>query len=81
MKALRSQRRFAGNSSPADAGWAGTYGAGLRISELLALRVQDVARDRRVLVIKGKGGVNVWPLTAVSVEVVAVACAPDKQGP
>ena len=46
------------------------YAGGLRISELLALRVQDMARDRRMLVIKGKGGrERLSPLTAVSVEV------------
>ena len=45
------------------------YAAGLRISELLALRVQDMARDRQMLVIKGKGGrERLAPLTAVSVE-------------
>ena len=32
------------------------YAGGLRISELLALRVQDMVRDRQMLVIKGKGG-------------------------
>ena len=59
------------------------YAAGLRISELLALRVQDVARDRRVLVIKGKGGrERLAPLTAVSVEVARLWLAHrDKQGP
>lgn len=46
------------------------YAAGLRISELLALRVQDIARDRQVLIVKGKGGrERLVPLTAVSVEV------------
>ena len=46
------------------------YAGGLRISELLALRVQDMARDRQMLVIKGKGGrERLSPLTAVSVEV------------
>ena len=46
------------------------YAGGLRISELLALRVQDMAGDRQMLVIKGKGGrERLSPLTAVSVEV------------
>ena len=46
------------------------YAAGLRISELLALRVQDIARDRQVLVVKGKGGrERLVPLTAVSIKV------------
>ena len=46
------------------------YAGGLRISELLALRVQDMVRDRQMLVIKGKGGrERLSPLTAVSVEV------------
>ena len=46
------------------------YAGGLRISELLALRVQDMAGDRKMLVIKGKGGrERLSPLTAVSVEV------------
>ena len=46
------------------------YAGGLRISELLALRVQDIARDRQILVVKGKGGrERMVPLTAVSVEV------------
>ena len=46
------------------------YAGGLRISELLALRGQDMAGDRQVLVIKGKGGrERLSPLTAVSVEV------------
>ena len=46
------------------------YAGGLRISELLALRVQDMARDRQMLVIKGKGGrERLSPLTAVSIEV------------
>ena len=46
------------------------YAAGLRISELLTLRVQDMARDRQMLVIKGKGGrERLAPLTAVSVAV------------
>ena len=46
------------------------YAGGLRISELLALRVQDMVRNRQMLVIKGKGGrERLSPLTAVSVEV------------
>ena len=46
------------------------YAAGLRISELLALRVQDLSRDRQVLVIKGKGGrERLAPLTAISIKV------------
>ena len=46
------------------------YAGGLRISELLALRVQDMVRDRQMLVIKGKGGrERLSPMTAVSVEV------------
>jgi len=46
------------------------YAAGLRVSELLALRVQDIAKDRHTLIIKGKGGrERLAPLTSVSVEV------------
>ena len=46
------------------------YAAGLRISELLALRVHDIAKDRNTLIIKGKGGrERLAPLTSVSVQV------------
>ena len=46
------------------------YAAGLRISELLALRVHDIARDRNTLLITGKGGrERLAPLTPVSVQV------------
>ena len=59
------------------------YAAGLRISELLALRVQDIARDRQVLVVKGKGGrERLVPLTAVSIEVALLWLAHrDANGP
>jgi len=59
------------------------YAGGLRISELLALRVQDMARDRQMLVIKGKGGrERLSPLTAVSVEVARLWLAHrDADGP
>ena len=47
------------------------YAAGLRISELLNLRVQDIARDRYpTLCITGKGGrERLAPLIDVSVQV------------
>ena len=59
------------------------YAGGLRISELLALRVQDMAGDRKMLVIKGKGGrERLSPLTAVSVEVARLWLAHrDADGP
>ena len=59
------------------------YAGGLRISELLALRVQDMAGDRQMLVIKGKGGrERLSPLTAVSVEVARLWLAHrDSDGP
>ena len=59
------------------------YAGGLRISELLALRVQDMAGDRKMLVIKGKGGrERLSPLTAVSVEVTRLWLAHrDADGP
>ena len=59
------------------------YASGLRISELLALRVQDLARDRQVLVIKGKGGrERLVPLTAISIEVARLWLAQrDAGGP
>lgn len=59
------------------------YAGGLRISELLALRVQDMARDRQMLVIKGKGGrERLAALTVVSVEVARLWLAHrDADGP
>ena len=59
------------------------YAAGLRISELLALRVQDIASERKVLVVKGKGGrERLVPLTAVSIEVALLWLAHrDVDGP
>ena len=59
------------------------YAAGLRISELLALRVQDIARERQLLFIRGKGGrERLAPLTAVSVEVARLWLAHrDADGP
>ena len=59
------------------------YAAGLRISELLAIRVQDMVSDKKMLVIKGKGGrERLAPLTAVSVEVARLWLAHrDADGP
>ena len=59
------------------------YAAGLRISELMALRVHDMARDRQMLVIKGKGGrERLAPLTAISIEVTKLWLAHrDADGP
>ena len=59
------------------------YAGGLRISELLALRVQDIAGDRQMLFIKGKGGrERLSPLTAVSIEVARLWLAHrDADGP
>ena len=59
------------------------YAAGLRISELLNLRVQDIARDRHTLIITGKGGrERLAPLTDVSVQVAQLWLAQrDADGP
>ena len=59
------------------------YAAGLRISELLNLRVQDIAKDRHTLIITGKGGrERLAPLTQVSVQVTQLWIARrDADGP
>ena len=59
------------------------YAAGLRISELLNVRVQDIAKDRHSLIITGKGGrERLAPLTDVSVQVAQLWIAHrDADGP
>ena len=44
------------------------YSAGLRISELLSLRLQDFTADKDMLLIRGKGGrERMVPLTAIAI--------------